>query len=158
MQQVKCLELIFDNAESMLFHKEYIGVFKLTDLNRTISRKSFDSINESFKADTMFLQLSSESNNIDSYITHYNKNLPFDRLQHNDLRELVVHYEDGSLENILFEWEDLVNERQFVQLNDNTGDIFISISDEPWEFFYDLTNEKETKIWNNIKDACKQNE
>ncbi|MCY7954716.1 hypothetical protein MOB72_08110 [Bacillus licheniformis] len=151
MREVKYIELVTENCEVIRIDREHIGHFRMSNITRSIARRASNSISESLSTEEIFLQVSSKANTTDANVCTWegNDTLPFDRLQkHHDIVAIDVIFQDGSNEYIYGKWggdSEYTNENQTVSVNENTGDLYLVISekDNVQQHFTDLLEEDE---------------
>jgi hypothetical protein len=155
LREVKYIKLILENCEEIMLKKEHIGIIEMFNINRTISRRAMNYISDALIAENIFIQISSKANVIESYSFTWNGNntLPFDRLTRwNDITAIDVHFEDGSSEYILVNWNeesDFANLYQTSKINQYTGDLYIAISEKykVEDYFEKELVEKDNSFW-----------
>lgn len=151
MKEIKSIELVLENCEVIEIGRENIGIFFVLDIKRSISRKAVNSISDSTTMEELFMQISSNANNIKSYITTWSENKkPFERLMcHEDITAIDINYQDNTNEYISVKWggnSDYTNIYQTSAMNQYTGDLYIVISKKETAelYFSDYLNEKES--------------
>lgn len=155
MKEVKSVELILENCEVIEIKREYIGIFHVSDIKKSISRDAINSISDYVTAEEVFIQISSKANNSSSYVgdLHDGEITPFDRLiRYADITALNIKYQDGSKEYIFVKWggdSDYTNEYQSVAINEKTGDLYIAISEKEnvESYFKEYLQDENNSFW-----------
>ncbi len=155
MKQVKCIDIVLENCEVIRIMREHIGDFHVLDIKRSISRIAMNSVSGTLSAEEIFIQVSSEANETTSYLTTWSANdtKPFQRIvQSMDISAIDINYEDGSNEEVLVNWggdSDYTNEKQTADMNEDTGDLYIAISENTtvFDYFENELEEEESNYW-----------
>lgn len=135
MKQFQFIDLVLENSEVIQIKSEHIHFFHAGEITRSISRFGTNAIHDMTSCKEIFLQLSPLSNDMSSYdFTYHNNNtLPFDRLlKHQDLVAINIKFDDDSEEYIYVSWggeSDWINAHQTCRVSQQTGDLFIVVSE-----------------------------
>jgi hypothetical protein len=159
MKEIKFIELVLENCEIIKIDKQHIGIFRIENIKRSISRVAMNSISDHKSAEEVFIQISSKANNYNSYVTTWsgNETLPFTRLiKYKDITAISIHYEDDDEEYIYVPWggeSDYKNEYQSCKINEHTGDLYIIISEkENVENYFKECLEDEDTYWESYEE------
>ncbi|MCM3140470.1 hypothetical protein M3573_19515 [Bacillus safensis] len=164
-REVAFIELVTENCEVIKIERQHIGRFRMANVSRSIFRSASNSISDHLEAEAVFLQISSKANVMSAYEYAWDdqQTLPFDRLRENsDIVAIDVTYKDGGSEYIYVKWDgdNWTNDNQTVAINENTGDLFVVISEETTaedHFEHALTEENRGTFWKtlNLMEALK---
>mgnify|MGYP001159186235 CR=1 FL=1 len=109
MSEIKTIELVLSNAESMKFDYEHIKNLWLADISDIIVKGEGDNgITRHSIASRGYIHLSSKGDTMNAYtvIAEENKDKPFKRLSRQfDLILVKLHYENGKEEAIFIKWK-----------------------------------------------------
>jgi len=155
---IMTVELVLENAESIIFLQDDIGMFEVSKLGRKIKRFTMDNIQDTYTAQEVHMQIRSIANTKNSYTYETNEEkLPFQRiLESNDITQVILWYEDKTVDTFYIEWlsgSEHMNPKQTSKINESTGDLYLSISDKTTvlQYFGEATSMKEQHpIWKKI--------
>lgn len=157
MNNVKSIDIVFENCEAYTFPKEDIGYFEISDIREAIFRCACNAISKYKTAycvnieifDTNRLQEDCIDSNVVADV--------FARIaNHNDITQIHIHYEDGTEEQYLVDYNELnealgaPNKNQKSYISD-LGNLYIVISEK--EKLEDVFNKEEI---NNMKKKQKE--
>lgn len=147
MNNVKSIDIVFENCEVYTFPKEDIGYFEISDIREKISRCACNAIDK-YKTtycvnieifDTNRLQEDCIDSNVVADV--------FARIvNHNDITQIHIHYEDDTEEQYLVDYNELnealgaPNKNQKSYISD-LGNLYIVISEK--EKLEDVFNKEE---------------
>lgn len=157
MREVSSIELVLENCEVIRVKRENIGVFRIFNVQRHITRLAVNSISESLEAQEVVLQISSKENNTEAYSHTWStsKTAPFRRLTNvSDVAAIDVIYKDGSSSYIFVPWKDrddndTINSYQTSKVNKHTGDLYLVISENKIvkDYFVDYLEDTDPWYW-----------
>ncbi|WP_144666760.1 hypothetical protein [Bacillus altitudinis] len=158
-REVAYIELVTENCEVIKIERQHIGRFRMENVSRSILRVACNSVSEQLTAEALFLQISEKADVMSAYEVAWDEQttLPFDRLRENtDIVAVDVTYKDGESEYIYVKWDgdDWTNDNQTVAINENTGDLFVVISEETTaedHFERVLTEENRDTFWKTLE-------
>lgn len=166
MKEVSFIDLGFENCEVVTFKKEHVGVFRVTDIKKSVGRIALNSISEMYTCEELMIQISSKANTQDSFSLTFDegKVLPFERLSnHEDVVSVGIHYEDGSELDVYAKWggnSDYQNPHQTSEIHETTGDFYLCISDTQTvkEVFKDYLSNNKNSFWEAYSITAKSEE
>lgn len=137
MNNVKSIEIVFDNMESARIEAENIGWLHIGDIKRCIQKIACNAINKMDSAEEVFIHLHAKANDVKlSTFCPDGRPSIFDRiLNYPDITSIVFTYESGCTETIYTPLaddydENMTNKFQTNAINEKTGDLFIVISEK----------------------------
>lgn len=137
MKEVKAIELVFENCETMLIKKHLIGCFRIRDIHQSICRTACNYIGAYDVAGSVVIELKNdvaEKEHIPFGIEDY-KTTMMKRLLHCDITYVDIIYDDDSRHEYAVNYEDdgdgslgAPNANQKVKVGDN-GNLYIVIEE-----------------------------
>lgn len=107
MQEVKSVELVLENCESIKFSPDQIGAFGCTEIVAQVARVACNSISKYLSCKEMYMELYSAANQKYDSFGRESEHKAFERLcQYDDITGVEVVYEDGSKDYILVPWNE----------------------------------------------------
>lgn len=119
--EIKQIQLVFENCESIEIDRKYIGDLKIDNIKESICRVASNSIS-SFKTCKVFLLSVNHLADTKQSIKRL--------LQYNDITSVIVLFEDGSKDSFRVKWnyDDSQYNRYQETYRNKYGDIFVVIS------------------------------
>lgn len=133
MQEVKQIELVFENCEDMTFLPKQIGAFWCSDITAQVGRIACNSISKQLWCKELFLELYPVANQKYDSFGHKSEDTTFERIcRFDDITGIEITYEDGSKDYILLPWNEegnYTNKHQSSQIDEN-GRLYVLVSKE----------------------------
>lgn len=117
MKTVREIELVFENCDSMTIPEKHIGFFEIDDIRTRVRRIAVNAIAKMELVGKVVIEILPEGNTDhfelgveDDPVYRMKK---FERVRHNDITSIEIHYDDDSTETYYPEFEGTyVNEWQ----------------------------------------------
>lgn len=107
MKNIKSVELILENCETIEIEAKYFGMFKMDDIRTGIYRIACNAISKSQTAHSIAFEIFSEANVKYAPFGSCEEQLKFHRLtQWKDITGIELKYEDGSVETYYVDYDD----------------------------------------------------
>lgn len=134
MSEVKSIGLIFENCEYVDFDRADIGQFWCDNVHESVSRFASNSISKYKCCDGVFMEIKNVANTTYSCYGHDMEEHKFERITNGcDVTQIVITYEDDTVETILVPWiaedNEFINDAQTYYLS-SYGNLYLMISEE----------------------------
>ena len=136
MRDIKSIELVFENCESVTFERNVIGTVNIEDIKRVFRRIACNSISSYTTAETVAIEIFADGNAEYDPFKVDDKERVFDRIARwIDITYIVIGYENGDAEELYVDYDsgekdDMLgapNVNQKTYLSD-LGNLYIIIS------------------------------
>ncbi|MCM1224859.1 MAG: hypothetical protein NC548_61465 [Lachnospiraceae bacterium] len=140
MREVKSVELVLENCESIKFLPDQIGIFCCDKITSYVARVACNSISKQLICEWMCIELYNSANQKYNSLGQESEDRALDRLgKFNDITAVEVTYEDGGVDYILVPWNeenDYSNKYQTSYVaDDNSLRILVSKEQNAKDFF-----------------------
>ena len=147
MNNVKSIDIVFENCEEYTFPKEDIGYFEISDIREKIFRCACNAISKYKTAYCVNIELFDTNRFQEDCIDRNVVADVFARIaNHNDITQIHIHYKDGTEEQYLVDYNELnvaldaPNKNQKSYISD-LGNLYVVISEK--EKLEDVFNKEE---------------
>lgn len=107
MSEVKYIEVIFENCESMIVKRHLLGVFRIAGIHDIIGRVASNSIQKYQAADEVVMEILPKAAETEYHafgMEKYKSTLMKRLSEFNDITHIDVHYEDGTQDSFAVDY------------------------------------------------------
>ena len=107
MEDVKSIEVVFENCESFEIEAKYFGGVQFEDIRTSIARIACNAITKFQTAYSVVLEVFSEGNIDYAPFGNEEKQKMFDRITaHHDITQFIIHYDDDITETYFVDYDE----------------------------------------------------
>jgi len=157
VDNIKSVELAFENGEAISIERKYIGWFYLGKFERIIRGFLYKSLRDSTFVDEVHIEINAEANANRVDTRNSEEQYPFERLnQWKDIARITLEYYDGTEESFPVNYDESKGEGRNAHQKNKTnsfGDLYIVIGDgvDIDEIFPDADindGDRRKSVWN----------